>query len=149
MKILLLEDVEKIGKKYEVKEVKDGYARNFLIPNGLGKLATKKVLEWVETQKEIEGIKAEEELKTVSEVVSKIDGLEVMIPVKLGEKGQLFEKITSQKISEKIKEMGFKVKKNQIDLEKPIEEVGEFPVKVKFEHNLEADIKIIITEEKA
>jgi len=148
MKVILLEDIEKIGKKHEVKEVKDGYARNFLIPKGLVKQATEEALERLEVQKEIQEKQAEEDLKTVEETVSKIDGLEVIIPVKVGDKGQLFEKIDPKDISEKIKEAGFDIKKDQIDLEKPLEELGEFPVKLKFEHNLEADIKIIITEEK-
>ncbi len=148
MKVILLEDIEKIGKKHEVKEVKDGYGRNFLIPKGLVKQATKEALEWLELQREIQEKKAEQDLKGVEEIVSKIDGLEVIIPVKVGDKGQLFEKIDPKDISDKIKEQGFDVKKDQIILEQPFEEMGEFPVKIKFEHNLEADIKVIITEEK-
>lgn len=148
MKVILLQDVEKLGKKYDVKDVKDGYARNFLIPKGLVKQATEEALEWLAVQKEIQEKQAEKDLKTVEETVSKIDGLEVIIPVKVGDKGQLFEKIDPKDISEKIKQAGFDIKKGQIELEKPLEELGEFPVKLKFEHNLEADIKIIITEEK-
>jgi len=149
MKVILLQDIENLGKKYEVKEVKDGYARNFLIPKGLVKPATKQALKWLEIQKEILAKKAEEELKKIQETVSKIDGLEIIIPVKVGEKGELFEKITAQKIAEKIKEMGFEVKKNQIILENPIEALGEFPIKIKFEHNLEAEVKLIISEEES
>lgn len=148
MKVILLEDIEKIGKKHEVKEVKDGYARNFLIPKGLVKQATEEALEWLGVQKEIQEKQAEKDLKIVEEIVSKIDGLEVIISVKVGDKGQLFEKIDAKNISEKIKQAGFDIKKDQVDLKKPFEELGEFPVKLKFEHNLEADIKIIITEEK-
>jgi large subunit ribosomal protein L9 len=148
MRVILLQDVENLGKKYEVKEVKDGYARNSLIPKGLVKLATKEALLWLETQKETEARKAEEELKKAQELASSIDGQEVIIPVKIGEEDQLFESITSQKISEKLKELGFEVKKTQIDLEEPLKELGEFPVKIKFEHNLETEIKVIITKEE-
>ena len=148
MRVILLQDVEKLGKKYEIKEVKDGYARNFLIPKGLAKLATKEALLWLETQKEVETQKAEEELKKAQEVASAIDGQEVIIPVKIGEEGQLFESITSQKIFEKLKELGFEIKKTQFDLEEPIKELGEFPIKIKFEHNLEAEIKVIVTKEE-
>jgi len=148
MRIILLQDIENLGKKYEIKEVKDGYARNFLIPKGLAKPATEEALKWLETQKEAEAKKAEEELKMVQERATAIDGLEVIIPVKIGEDGQLFESITSQKISEKLKELGFEIKKTQIDLLEPIKELGEFLVKIKFEHNLEAEIRIIVTEEK-
>ena len=148
MRIILLQDIENLGKKYEIKEVKDGYARNFLIPKGLAKPATEEALKWLETQKEAEAKKAEEELKMVQERATAIDGLEVIIPVKIGEDGQLFESITSQKISEKLKELGFEIRKTQIDLLEPIKELGEFPVKIKFEHNLEAEIRVIVMEEK-
>jgi large subunit ribosomal protein L9 len=148
MKVILLKEVEKVGKMFEIKTVKNGYARNFLIPNGLAKPATREAVKWVEMQKEILEKKAENELKKVQETVSKIDGLEVLIAVKVGEESQLFEKITNQKIAEKIKEMGYKIDKKQIILEKPINAIGEYPLKIRFADNLEADIKIIITEEK-
>jgi len=148
MRVILLQDIENLGKKHEVKDVKNGYARNFLIPKGLAKLATEEALKWLKTQEEIEEKEAGEELKRAEEEASKIDGVEVMIPVKIGEKGELFEKITPQKISEKLKESGFEIKKSQIDLVQPIEELGEFPIKIKFEHNLESEIRVIITEEK-
>ena len=148
MRVILLQDIDNLGKKYEIKDVKDGYARNFLIPKGLVKPTTEESLKWLEVQKEIMEKKAEEELKKVEEIVSKIDRVEVMISVKIGEKEQFFEKITTQKISEKLKELGFEIKPAQIELEEPLGELGEFPLKVKFEHNLEAEISIIITEEK-
>lgn len=144
----MLNDVEKIGKKFDVKEIKNGYARNFLIPKGLAKPATKEALEWLKVQKEIMEKKAEESLKVFQQTVSAIDGQEVIVSVKVGDEGQLFESVTTQKISERLKEMGFDIKKNQLELDSPIKEVGEFSVKVKFEHNLEAEIRVIISEEK-
>ncbi|MBZ9569387.1 50S ribosomal protein L9 [Patescibacteria group bacterium] len=148
MRVILLQNIDKLGKKYEVKEVKNGYARNFLIPKGLAKPATKKALKWLKNQKEIRARKDEEELKEIQSFASSVDGLELVIPVKIGEKEQLFESITSQKILEKLKERGLEIKRAQIDLPEPIKELGEFPVKIHFEHNLEAEIKVIITEEK-
>ena len=142
----MLKDVERTGKQYEVKEVKDGYARNFLIPKGLAKPATEEAMKWLEMQKEIQEKKAEEDLKKSQNVASAIDDREVIIPVKIGEKDQLFEAITSQKISEKLKEAGFEVKKSQIELASPIKELGEFPVKIKFEHNLEAEVRVIVVK---
>ena len=148
MRVMLLQDIDKLGKKYDVKEVADGYARNLLIPKGLVKPATEEALAWSKTQKEIETKKAEEELKEIQERATAIDGQEIVISVKVGENSQLFESITSQRISERLKEVGFDIKKTQIVLIEPIKELGEFPVKIKFEHNLEAEIKLIITEEK-
>ena len=148
MRVILLQDIDKLGKKYDVKEVSDGCARNFLIPKGLAKPATKEVMIWLETQKEIETKKAEEDLKKIQEWASAIDDREIVIAVKVGEQDQLFESINAQKISEKLKEVGFDVKKTQIELPEPIKEIGEFPVKIKFDHNLEAEIRVIITKEE-
>jgi len=148
MKVIFLKDIENLGKKHEIKEVKAGYARNFLFPKNLAKPVTKETLKWLEIQKEIAAKKAEEELKKIQDFVSQIDGLEVIFKVKIGEKGEFFESINVQKISEKLKEVGFEIKKTQIELKEPIKELGEFPTKIHFEHNLEAEIKVIVTEEK-
>lgn len=148
MKIILLKDIEKVGKKYEVKIVKAGYARNFLIPQGLAKIADEKTLAWAYKQRELAEKKAEEELEKVGNLASELDGLEVEIPVKLGEKEQLFEKVTAPKIAARLKELGYEIKKNQIELPQEITELGEFEVKIKFEHNLETQIKVIVVEEK-
>jgi large subunit ribosomal protein L9 len=148
MKIILLQDVESLGKKYEVKDVKDGYARNNLFPEKLAKPATKEALKWLASQKEVIEKEAEEDLKKSQALASELDGLEVAIAVKVGDEGQLFESINSQKVVEKLKEMGFEVKKSQVKLENPIKELGEFPTSVNLDHNLEAEIKIIITAEE-
>src|SRR3989344_2978208 len=127
MKVILLQDIEKLGKKYEIKHVADGHARNFLLPKNLVKPATEENLKWLEI---------EEEVKKVQAVASTIDGIEIILPMKIGEKEQLFEAVTAQKISEKLKEQGFEVKKTQIVLKDPIKELGEFPVKIQLGHNL-------------
>jgi large subunit ribosomal protein L9 len=147
MKIILLKDVEKIGKKYEVKNVSDGHARNLLIPRGLAKPATKEALAWLEMQKEIQNSKAEEELKQVQDLASRLEGSEVSLVVKIGDEDQMFESINAQKVAEKLKEMGYDIKKTQIIMEAPIKELGEFPIKVRFSHNLEVEIRITITGE--
>lgn len=147
MKVILLQDIEKLGKKYDIKEVKDGYARNFLIPDNLVKLATKENLKWVAEQRKKEEERAAEELKKVQESASTLDGTEINISVKVGGDEQLFESINEQKIAEKLKEAGFKIKKSQIKLEKPIKELGEFPIKITLDHNLEAEITVVVTAE--
>ncbi len=148
MKVILLQDVEDLGKKFDVKEVKNGYARNFLIPQGLAKLATKESMKSIDELKKIEAEKAEENLKEYQEMASRLDGLEIIIPVKVGEEGQLFESINAQKISEKLKEMGFDIKKSQIDLKDPIKALGDYQVKLSLDHNLEAEVTVMVTEEK-
>lgn len=150
MKVILLRDVENLGRKNEVKDVPAGFVRNFLVPKDLAVLANEESLSKLETQKKIDEEKAEEELKETEKMVAKLDGAEIEIEANIGSKGQLFESINKQKISEKLKESGYNVLKEQIELASPIKETGEFPVKLKFDHNLEAEIKIIISgsEEK-
>ncbi|MEA3292926.1 MAG: 50S ribosomal protein L9 [Patescibacteria group bacterium] len=148
MKIILLQDIDKIGKKYEIKNVTSGFAKNFLIPKVMVKPATKEAILWAETQREIVSKKETKVLKEIQDLASRIDGKEITIPLKVGKKGQIFQSITSQKISEKLKEIGFNVKKSQIKLEEPLKEIGEFPVKISFEHNLEVEIIVIISKEK-
>ena len=144
MKVILLQDIEDLGKKYEVKEVKNGHARNFLLPKKMARAATKEALKWLADQKDVIDQKAEEDLKKSQELASGLDGLELNIEVKVGDEGQLFESINSQKIVEKLKEMGFEIKKSQVKLENPIKELGEFPISIALDHNLEPEIKVII-----
>lgn len=148
MKVILLQDVDKVGKKFQVKNVSDGYAKNFLFPKNLAKPATPEALKWLEMQEEINRKKAEEHLQETEKIASSIDGAEVIVPVKVGDEGQLFESVNAQKIAEKLKESGIEVKKTQIILKEPIKELGEYPVKVSFDHNLEAEVKVIVSEEK-
>lgn len=142
-----MQDVEDLGKKYEVKEVKNGHARNFLIPKKLARAATAQAMKWLEGQKEVIAQEVEEDLKKAQELASQLDGMELSIGVKVGDEGQMFESINSQKIVEHLKKMGFEVKKSQVKLSDPIKEIGEYPVSINLDHNLEVEIKVIITSE--
>lgn len=148
MKVVLLEDVEGLGKKYDVKTVKNGYAGNFLIPRGLAEPATKEMFKRLKELKEEARRRAEEALAQVQKTASQLDGQEVEFFVKTAEGGQLYEAITPLKIVKKLQEMGFEIKKEQIALETPIKELGEFPVKITLDHQLEAKITIIIEPEE-
>ncbi|MFH0906874.1 MAG: 50S ribosomal protein L9 [bacterium] len=149
MKVILLKDVEKVGKKNDVKEVADGYARNFLIPRKLAILASKMEVTKLEERKKIQAKQAEEELALFQKTADKMDGLELDIFVKVGEDNKLFGAITSTNISDKLKENGFEIEKEQIKLKEPIKELGEYDIIVKFPHNLEVSIKIIVGKEIA
>ena len=148
MKVVLLQDVRKIGRIYEIKEVADGYATNFLFPKNLAKKATKEIVEWAMSYQKNIVEKAKNSLEETAKIISQMDGLEVEVLTKIGDKGQLFEKINSAKIVTVLKEMGFDVKKNQIILEHDIKEVGEYEAKIVFDHNLECQIRVIILEIK-
>jgi large subunit ribosomal protein L9 len=150
MKVILLKDVPNTGKKNDIKEVSPGFARNFLLSKGLAVVADQESLKKLELKKKVEAENTANELKEIESIVSKIKGQEIKIIVKTGDEGQLFESINKQKISEHLKEMGYNVDKEDVILESPIKEAGEFPIKLKFAHNLEAEVIIIIkgSEEK-
>ncbi len=147
MRVIILQDVENLGKKGDVKEVADGYARNFLLPNKLVKLATNAALEELEKIQDLEAKKAEEALKHMQEIVSQIDGQEIEILVKIKETGEIYGSVTPFKISQALKKKGFDIKKTQVILKEPIKKTGEHPVTINFDHGLEAEIKAIIVEE--
>ena len=148
MKIILLKDVKGIGKKDDIKEVSDGYARNFLLPRGLAILATKQTMKRSENKKAIEAEKAEKDLRETQKIVSSIDGFEVTIERKVRSEGKIYGSVGPSHISQALKKAGFNIKKTQIELENQIKEIGEWPAKVSFPHGLEADIKIIVIEEE-
>ncbi len=144
MKVILLENIKAIGAKFEVKDVSDGYARNFLFPNGLAKPAGAKELAEVEKRKAVAAVEAEEALKKAQEVVAALDGREIEIGAKVAEGEKLYAAVTEDKIAKELKAQGFEVNKKQIKLSEPIKEVGEHDAVVDYEHGLEAKIKIIV-----
>lgn len=144
MKVILLKDIKKLGKKFEVKDVSSGYARNLLLPNGSAIIADKESLKRLEDQKMIEIKKTEEKQKENEEIIKELNNKTIKIETKIGEEGQLFESINEQKISDKLKEMDFNVDKSEIEIDEPIKHQGEYLVKIKLGNNLETKIKIIV-----
>lgn len=148
MKVIFLQEVANVARKNEVKRVKDGYARNFLIPNKLAKIATLQDLERLEIIRKSDEEKNKKELKNKKLMVDKIEGKEFILKFKVGDEGQLFESVTATKIAQAIKEQGFEVDENQIILEKPIKSIGEFPISINFGDNLQSKIVVVITKLK-
>ena len=146
MKVIFLQEVANVARKNEVLNVKDGYARNFLIPNKLAKKATIKDLEELEGLKKIEEAKNQQNLEKRKVIIEKIEGKEFVLKFKVGEEGQLFESVTATKIAQAIQKAGFDIKKNQINLSEPIKSIGEFPIDVNFGNNLKAKVIVVITK---
>ncbi|MFC1700583.1 50S ribosomal protein L9 [Patescibacteria group bacterium] len=144
MKVILLQNIKKIGKKRDVKSVKDGYAINYLFPNKLAVMATDDELDKLEEFKEEEIQQAEEELIGFQKIASELDGLEIEISSKVDDSGKLFGSITSNNITDKLKESGFEIEKKWVKLKDPIKELGEYEIDIELPHNLEAKIKIVV-----
>ncbi len=146
MKIILLKNLDNLGNQWDVKNVADGYARNFLIPQGLAILATVDAVAEASKKKEEVSKTAEQDLSLVQELASSLAEYEIVMPAKTNETGTLYAGITSKLISEALAAQGFKVPSKQIKLEEPITSTGEYQILLAFDHGLEATIKVIVEE---
>ena len=143
MKVLLVKDVKSLGKAGEVKEVKDGYGKNFLIAKGFAKHATPEIIE--EHKKMMAQKEAEEkaEIARLQELAKKLDKLEVIVKKKVGENGHLFGAVTKEEIAEALQtEHGIEIDKKHITEKKPIKSVGEHEVDVKLGHGIHATLHV-------
>jgi large subunit ribosomal protein L9 len=147
MKVILLKDVKKLGKKYEVKNVADGHALNMLIPNGSALVATTANINNIEMKKKSDtagSIKNEAELQVV---LINIKDISIEMKGKVNDKGHLFAGIHKEQILEELKKQkGISLSSEYIILEKPVKEVGEHTVPVKIQ-NKETAFKLIIKAE--
>lgn len=144
MKVILLQDVKKQGKKDQIIDVSDGYARNFLIKNGLAVAATttsKKILE-----KELDKRKQAEDahIENCKQIAEKLKTVEVVIKVKTGEQDKVFGNVSSKQICEELKKLGFDIDKKKINLTYPIDSLGTHNVKVELHKKVEGEIKVTL-----
>lgn len=145
MKVILLQDIKNIGKYGQVKDVKDGYARNLLIPKGMAKEATESNLQDLKRQKEILAAKEAEEFKSAQELEKKIGLLKINVKTKGGEGGRLFGSITSKDIAENLMEQHkIEIDKRKIALDNPIKQTGEHTVEVKLHPEIIAKLKVVV-----
>ena len=147
MKVILLEDIPKMGKKWEVKNVAEGFARNYLFPRGLAKAATTQLIKEAEERQQTKVSEAEADLLAEEALASKLDGIELEIPAKVSEKGELYSAVSQAKIAEALGVLGHQVDKKRIKIPEPVKQVGEHRVTVGLKHGLEAEIKVVVTEE--
>lgn len=148
MQVVLLEDVPKLGQKYEVKDVANGYARNFLIPKGYAQMATKSALtRFVELQKKTMAL-AEAHVKELEAYLEKLGDISITLTGKANDKGHLFAKIHEKDIADALQaQANMSVDTAFIALQAPIAEVGEHDIKIKV-NDKEGHFKLIVQEEK-
>ncbi|PLV58344.1 50S ribosomal protein L9 [Thermotoga sp. KOL6] len=149
MKVILLKDVPKIGKKGEVKEVSDGYARNYLIPRGLAKEYTKGLERAIEHEKEIERKRREREKEESEKILKELKKRTHIIKAKAGKGGKIFGAVTATTLAEEISKLtGLKLDKKWFKLEKPIKEVGNYSVEVSLPGGVRDTIEIKVEREE-
>lgn len=147
MKVIFLKDVPRVGKRHDIKEVNDGYAVNFLLPNRLAEVATPQALKTLEAQRQAIQIEREVEENLLMRNLEAIKGKVLHMKAKTDEKGHLFSGIHAKELMEAMKaEHRADISEESIALEKPIKEVGEFeiPIKVK---NKTSSFKLVVEKE--
>ena len=148
MKVILLEDVKALGKKGEIVNVNDGYARNFILPKKLGLEATGKNLNDLKLQKANEEKIAQEQLEAAKALAEKIAAGKVTLQIKVGEGGRTFGSVSSKEIAEEVKaQLNLDVDKKKIQLKEAIKTLGTHNVSVKLHPQVTAELKVVVQEE--
>ncbi|KPV42490.1 50S ribosomal protein L9 [Alicyclobacillus ferrooxydans] len=147
MKVILLEDVKGQGKKGEVKNVSEGYARNFLFPKNLAQEATPANLQQLEKQHEAKERKQEQELAQARELAKSLEAEKFVVKTHAGDGGKLFGAITTKHIGDAMHAKGFDVDKRKIALTDPIKSLGGHQVHVKLHPKVTATISVFVEAE--
>ncbi|MGN0804690.1 MAG: 50S ribosomal protein L9 [Candidatus Coproplasma sp.] len=142
MKIILLQDVKGQGKKGDLIDVNEGYARNFLIKKGLAEIATATKINELNQKKSSIIYHKQEELKAMKALASEIDGKTFTLKIKVGQTGKVFGSVTASDISEGLKQSGYEIDKKKILLENPIKTVGAYSVQLKLAEGVSAKITV-------
>ena len=143
MKVILLKKVIGLGEVEDVKEVAEGYARNFLFPNHLAVQSTPAAVQSIAAAKKKVADKYVTDLHEQQSLAGQLDGFEVEISEKANEKGVLYAAVSPQKICSALKNLGYEIKPEQVQT-KALKNAGTYPVIIKFGHGLEAEISVII-----
>ncbi|MCF7832191.1 MAG: 50S ribosomal protein L9 [Candidatus Marinimicrobia bacterium] len=147
MKIIMKKDIEGLGKAGDVVSVKDGYARNYLMPKDFAIKATRSNMKIVDELQKNEAKKSKKTETAAQNIAKKLQDISVTATVKVGEEDKLFGAVTAQIISELIAEKGIEIDKHNILLDEPIKELGVFDVAVKVGAGIKAVIKVWVVKE--
>ena len=147
MKVILLDDVSKVGRRGEVRDVSDGYARNFLLPKKLALTATPgnlKNLDHIKTQQQAKADRVKSDADTLR---ARIEALSYEERRQASEEGKLFGSVTAQDIVDFLQQHGIKVERRRVHLDEPIKTLGETPVTIRLHHEVTAELKVNVVRE--
>ena len=147
MKIILKESITSLGEAGDIVNVKSGFGRNYLIPQGLGVLATESTIKAIKNQIEQHAMKEAKTNKDLELIAEKLDSIKLTFTVKSGEDEKLFGSITTQMISDEINEKGIKVEKKYISLDDPIKSLGNYKANIDFGNDITAKVKLKVVAE--
>ena len=147
MEVILKEDIANVGKIGEVVRVRDGYARNYLLPRGLVLIANKKNLKTFEHQKKLVADQKQKVMRNAKSAAAQLAAVSMTIPMKIGEEGRLFGSVTNIQIEKALKAKGLDVDRRKIHLNEPIKTAGDYEVPVRLAAELTVTVKVSVVPE--
>jgi large subunit ribosomal protein L9 len=147
MKVILTKEVLGLGDPGEVVEVRNGYGRNYLVPQGMAITATKKNMAAVESERKRILLLQEREAARVKEEADKLKGVTVTIAAKAGEGGKLYGSVTNMDIAKALADGGMEVDRRRVLLEQPIKRTGSYPIKVKLHPQVTVEVQVVVEAE--
>ena len=147
MKVILRKNFEQLGQIGDVLDVKDGFARNFLIPRNIAFAAQKGNVRALEEEKKQLAKKKVKELQAAENLAAELEKVSVTIPVKVGEEDKIFGTVTTQMIADSIKEKGYDIDKRRIEIAEPIKSLGIYSVNIKLHPTVTAVVKTWVVRE--
>ncbi|MCL5030994.1 MAG: 50S ribosomal protein L9 [Bacteroidetes bacterium] len=147
MKVILRQNYESLGQVGDIVEVKDGFARNFLIPRKIAYTALKGNVIALEEEKKNFEKKLQQEVQAAEKLAVELEKVSVTIPVQVGEEDKIFGSVTTQMIADSLKEKGYDVDKRKIEIEEPIKSLGIYGISIKLHTNVVANIKVWVVRE--
>lgn len=147
MKVILKQDYQNLGKFGETVEVKDGFARNYLIPRNYAIMATPQNLKIFDQDRKKEEIKQAKDKRAAELLADKLKDVSLTVPVAVGEEDKVFGAVTSQNIAELLNAKGFDIDRRKIQLSDPLKALGVYEVSIKLHTDVEATIKVWVVKE--
>lgn len=144
MKVILQKDIQNLGEAGDIKDVSDGYARNYLLPRNLVMIANETSKKILQHQDKIIKIKKAKRRKQSEKILESLTNLSVNITAHAGDEGKLFGAVTAIDIAKKLKEAGIEIDKRKIVLADPIKQIGEYVIQIKLDAGLSADLKLTV-----
>lgn len=147
MEVILCESIPRLGQQGEVIKVKDGYARNFLIPQGYALYATSASASEITHKQKMLKARRLRQIKNEQDLANAVSGIELKMKVKVGEEDRVFGSVTTKDISKGLAAKGFEVDRRKVILDEPIRALGEYTVSVRFSGDIEAKLRVLVEKE--
>jgi large subunit ribosomal protein L9 len=148
VRVILLSDQRHLGRRGEVVDVKPGYGRNYLVPQGIALEATHANVKYFEQQRAKFDAQHAKERDAAAEIAAKMSGLRIEVPKRVGETGTLYGSVTAGDVAELLESKGFTIDRRRIDLEGGIKSLGEHPVRVELHPEVIAEVTVVVVPEE-